>query len=183
MHLAKWTVFLIVSGSLALLTLAACGSERSGSKGALSVGKAAPELSGVDHRGNPLDLRKLSTDSFVLVYFYPKDNTPGCTKEACALRDVWKKYSDAKVTVIGVSRDSAEKHRQFADEHQLPFSLIADEDGAWAAAFSVGKTFGMYQRKSFLIGPGGKVERVYDKVDPGLHARQVLEDVAALRTH
>lgn len=177
----KRVTALVFSGFLALSSLFGCGGEKSQSKGALSVGKAAPPLTAVDHRGVPLDLSKLSADSFVLVYFYPKDNTPGCTKEACALRDVWKKYAEAKVTVIGVSRDSAEKHREFADEHGLPFSLVADEDGTWADAFFVGKTFGMYSRTSFLIGPGGKIERVYEKVDPGLHARQVLDDVAARR--
>ncbi|RYE87040.1 MAG: peroxiredoxin, partial [Myxococcales bacterium] len=110
-----------------------------------------------------------------VVYFYPKDGTPGCTKEACAFRDVWGKYQAAGVRVLGVSEDDQASHKKFADEHRLPFSLVAD-DGSWARAFGVSTTLGMPSRVTFLIDAGGKVARVYPDVDPGVHAERVLGD-------
>jgi peroxiredoxin Q/BCP len=101
----------------------------------------------------------------LVVFFYPKDGTPGCTKEACAFRDVWKRYEAAKVGVIGVSADDAASHRKFAEE--------------WARAFGVNSTFGMYSRVTFLIDAEGKVSKVYPDVDPGVHAERVLTDAQA----
>ena len=150
-----------------------------GGHGHLGVDDPAPDLRAVDHRGREVALRDLR-GAPVLVYFYPKDGTPGCTKEACAIRDIWSRFTAAGVVVLGVSTDDAASHRKFADEHQLPFSLIADTDLTWARAFGVGTTLGMTQRVSFLLDRGGRIARVYPDVDPGVHAEQVLADAAAL---
>jgi peroxiredoxin Q/BCP len=145
----------------------------------LAVGAPVPALKKVAHDGTEIDLTSLQGKP-MLVYFYPKDDTPGCTKEACAFRDVWSRYEEAGVRLVGVSADSNESHREFAEEHKLPFPLIADEDLAWASAFGVDTTLGMTNRDSFLIGADGKVAKVYRGVDPGVHADEVLADAKAL---
>ena len=101
-----------------------------------SEGAQAPALVATAHDGTVVDLSNLAKPT--VVYFYPKDGTTGCTKEACALRDVWSKYEAAGVMVIGVSADSIESHAAFAAEHALPFPLVADKDGTWAKALGVG---------------------------------------------
>jgi peroxiredoxin Q/BCP len=162
------------------LVLAACGAPQrpDGGQGLLPVGAEAPALRAVDHEERPVDLGA-ERGRPVVVFFYPKDGTPGCTREACAFRDVWGRYEEAKIRVLGVSADTAEAHRKFAQEHRLPFSLIADTSGDWARAFGVGSTLGMYRRVTFLIGADGKVARVYPDVDPGVHAEQVLAEAQA----
>ncbi len=144
----------------------------------LAVGAPAPALRQRAHDGTEIDLSSGGTPT--LVYFYPRDGTPGCTKEACAFRDVWKRYEEAGVRIVGVSSDSDESHREFAKEHALPFPLVADEDHTWANAFGVDTTLGMTGRDSFLIGADGKVAKVYRGVDPGVHADEVLADAKAL---
>ena len=165
--------------SAALLMLVAGVTLAGGRKGLLPVGAPAPGLSGVDQEGQPHKLAE-TRGSFTLVYFYPKDQTPGCTEEACAFRDVWKKYEAAGVKLFGVSKGSVKSHKKFADKHGLPFPLIADEDKVWGAAFGVGSLLGMYKRVSFLIDKQGKIAKVYEDVDPGVHATQVLKDIQTL---
>jgi len=114
-----------------------------------------------------------------IVYFYPKDGTPGCTKEACAFRDAFTGYQQRQVTVFGVSRDSAEIHAEFRKSHRLPFSLVADESGAIAQAYGVSSPLGMSARVTFLIDANGRVARVWPDVDPGVHANEVLAAVDA----
>lgn len=150
-----------------------------GGEGLLPAGRAAPALSASDHRGRTVDLQQLD-GQYALVYFYPRDGTPGCTEEACAFRDVWDRYENAGVRVIGVSTDDGQSHREFAREHGLPFSLIADEDGEWATAFGVGRFLGMTSRVSFLIDGRGRIVKTYPDVDPGVHAQRVLSDHRAL---
>lgn len=145
----------------------------------LAVGTPAPALAQVAHDGTSIDLHKLE-GRLALVYFYPKDGTPGCTTEACAIRDVWSRFEEAGILVVGVSSDSDESHREFAAEHELPFALIADQEHRWTEAFGVDTTLGMASRDSFLIGPDGTIAKVYRGVDPGIHADQVLGDAAAL---
>ena len=144
----------------------------------LAPGDAAPTLRKTAHDGTVIDLSSLQGRPAV-IYFYPKDGTPGCTTEACAFRDVWNDYEDAGVLLVGVSTDSDESHREFAAEHGLPFPLIADEDETWAKAFGVGSTLGMVARDTFLIGRDGKIAKVYRGVDPGVHAGEVLADAKA----
>lgn len=172
--------------AVGLIACNACGSRSgSGSKEKLKllpVGSEVPALVRVDHRGKVVALRGAEP---TLVYFYPKDGTPGCTKEACAFRDAWQRYDTAGVRVIGVSADSEENHRKFADENSLPFALIADPEHVWSDAFGVGPvSFAMPNaddRISFLIDPTGHIAKVYEDVDPGVHADQVLEDAKALK--
>lgn len=142
-------------------------------------GAPAPALSSNDHTGEPIALQEMRGQP-VLVYFYPKDGTPGCTAEACAIRDTWDQFTAARVIVIGVSGDDAESHRAFAEQNDLPFALVADTDLSWASAFGVGTLGGFTERVSFLIDAEGRVAKVYPGVDPAVHAEQVLADVAAL---
>lgn len=165
---------------LAMLALVcACGGRQQppAQTGLLPVGSQVPALVRVDHRGKVISLR---ANVPTLLYFYPRDGTPGCTKEACALRDAWDEYTLSGLRVIGVSTDSEQRHREFAEEHGLPFSLIADPERAWAEALGVGSFAGMDARVSFLIDAQGRVAKTYDDVDPGVHAEEVMRDAKAL---
>lgn len=146
----------------------------------LPAGSAAPDVAAIDQNGKP---HRLSEEHGhpVIVYFYPKDNTPGCTKEACAFRDSWARYEKAGVTVFGVSADDQKSHEQFAKEQHLPFPILADPDQQWIKAFGVSTKLGMASRVSFLIDGAGKVAKVYPDVDPGIHADAVLKDAASLK--
>jgi peroxiredoxin Q/BCP len=124
-----------------------------------------------------------------LIYFYPKDNTPGCTKEACTIRDAWKDFEAAGLKVVGVSKDSEASHLKFQNKHSLPFPLIADTELELAKAFGVygekkfmGKTFQAVHRISFLIAADGTILKTYPKVKPDAHASQVLADLAQLNS-
>jgi len=165
---------------IASLTLAlGCGSVQrpDGGEGLLPVGAMVPELTRRDHAGAEVALRNGGVS---VVYFYPRDGTPGCTREACAFRDAWERYRAAEVRVIGVSSDSDERHRAFAREHELPFSLVSDPDHTWSKAFGVSTVAGMDKRVSFLVDEAGKVAKVYEDVDPGVHANELLSDIAQL---
>lgn len=164
------------------LTLAGCGeTERpDGGSGLLEVGALAPALTTTAHDGSEIDLRALGAPA--LIYFYPADATPGCTKEACAFRDIWSDYEAAGVMVIGVSTQDLDSHREFAKEHELPFPLVADVDQSWAKGFGVAVRGGYAQRVSFLLDREGKIAKVYPGVDPGVHAREVLADSSVAET-
>ena len=117
---------LAVLGFTGLLGLLGAGTSGCGHPtGTLAQGSKAPQLTAVAHDGTTIDLAKLGQPT--VVYFYPKDGTPGCTKEACAFRDVWARYEKAGVLVVGVSADDPDSHREFAAEHRLPFPLVSDE--------------------------------------------------------
>ncbi|TPV96183.1 MAG: peroxiredoxin [Myxococcales bacterium FL481] len=171
---------LILAAPVALAP-AACGPTQrpDGGVGLLAVGAPAPQLSTTSHHGKPVSIGG-PNDPVSLVYFYPKDATPGCTREACAFRDVWDKFEQNGVMVIGVSGDDDVSHQSFATDHRLPFPLVSDPGGTWSAAFGVPTTAGMPKRVSFLIDGKGKVAKVYDDVDPGVHAGEVLADAAGL---
>ncbi|MDB4976207.1 MAG: Thiol peroxidase, Bcp-type [Myxococcaceae bacterium] len=163
-----------------LALLAACGGSKAHTDRSklLAVGAEVPALVRVDQRGEVVSLRGAPA---TLLYFYPKDGTPGCTKEACAFRDAWSKYEGAGLRIVGVSFDDDESHKKFAEEHQLPFPLIADPEHTWSDAFGVGRFMGTAdERVSFLIDASGHVVKVYEDVDPGVHADQVLADAKAL---
>ena len=146
----------------------------------LVVGSQLPDVEGVDQNGKSHHLSE-SKGRPIVVYFYPKDGTPGCTKEACAFRDVWQRFEQAGVALYGVSRDDRASHAQFAQTQHLPFPLIADTDGHWEAAFGVPDHAGMSARVSFLFDAQGKLTRVYPNVDPGVHATQVLGDAQGVK--
>jgi peroxiredoxin Q/BCP len=122
---------------------------------------------------------------WLVVYFYPRDGTPGCTKQVCAFRDSIAKVRQAGAEVVGVSVDDVESHKEFADEHRVPFPLLADEDKSMAKAYGVLTSklgFQYARRDTFLIDPQGKVAKHYADVDPEQNVAQVLEDLARLRS-
>ena len=153
----------------------------------LSPGNAAPGFSLADQNGNVHTLAQY-TGKWVLVYFYPRDDTPGCTKEACALRDNFPEFEKLDIVVVGISTDSVKSHDKFAKKYELPFTLLADESkevvesyGVWGPKKFMGREFLGTHRTSFLIAPDGKVAKVYEKVKPDAHAAQVLADLAELK--
>lgn len=145
----------------------------------LQPGDLAPHVSAVDQNGT---VHKLSDKKGhpVVVYFYPADATPGCTKEACAFRDTWNRFSSAGISVFGVSTDNRVSHEKFAREERLPFPLLADPDHVWTKAFGVSTKQGRASRVSFLIDRNGKIAKTYPRVDPGVHADEVLGDATSL---
>lgn len=173
----------ILSYAVLLVLLAsACATSRpDGGSGILPVGASAPDFEARDASDQPLLLSSVK-GKLAVVYFYPKDETPGCTKQACALRDAYAEYEKSGVTIFGVSRDSEDSHRKFRQSHQLPFPLVADESGAVQEAYGVPSELpGMASRVSFLIDRQGKVAKVWPDVDPALHADQVLTAARELK--
>jgi peroxiredoxin Q/BCP len=172
---------LLATLAASTLSLAACGASTrpDGGSGLLAAGSAAPDLAASDQAGKTHRIAE-ERGHALIVYFYPKDATPGCTKEACAFRDAWDRYQKAGVQIFGVSADDQRSHESFAKEQKLPFPILADPSHAWSAAFGVPTKLGMDTRVSFLIDPAGKVAKVYPAVDPGIHADEVLKDAAAL---
>lgn len=153
----------------------------------LKVGDEAPDFILPDQSG---ENHQLSTyrGRWVLVYFYPKDDTPGCTKEACAIRDNWPEFRKLDVMVLGISMDSAKRHRQFSEKYRLPFVLLADPDrtaikpyGAWGEKNFMGRKYFGILRTSFLIDPAGVIRKIYEQVKPEAHAEAVLHDLLKLR--
>ncbi|MEY3297959.1 MAG: hypothetical protein RLZZ597_1219 [Cyanobacteriota bacterium] len=150
----------------------------------LSVGDPAPNFSLPDAEGNLYSLEALKGQRVVL-YFYPRDNTPGCTKEACGFRDAYAAYQEKGVTVLGVSADDAKSHSKFAAKYNLPFPLLVDEGGEVASRFGVyglkkfmGKEYMGITRSTFIIGPDGTLEKIYLKVKAETHAETVLAELA-----
>ena len=147
----------------------------------LNVGDKAPEYLGKDESGKDIYLNDFSGKKLV-VYFYPKDSTPGCTAEACSLRDGLSDLTDAGYAVIGVSGDSAASHQRFKEKQMLNFPLIADVDkvlikqfGAWGEKKMMGRVYDGILRTTFVISPEGPIERVITKVDTKNAATQILQ--------
>lgn len=147
-------------------------------------GKKAPSFKGHDHNGEKLSLKDYSGKKLVL-YFYPKDDTPGCTIEACSFRDEYDSIRKLGAEVLGVSPDNPSSHTKFIGKYQLPFRLLADEGsqvcesyGLWVQKAMYGKTFMGVQRATVLIGEDGKVLKFWPKVKPADHVAQVLEALA-----
>ena len=148
----------------------------------ISVGGMAPEFELADQQGQMHSLEDYR-DQWVVLYFYPKDETPGCTIEACEFRDNFFAFHDLNAQILGVSLDDVESHKAFAENHGLPFPLLADVDGVASAAYGVKtRRFGMdlAKRQTFLIAPDGTIAKHYSKVDPAEHSKQVLADLAEL---
>jgi peroxiredoxin Q/BCP len=145
---------------------------------AVTVGKAPPDFSAKAHDGTDLKLSALKGKQVVL-YFYPKDETPGCTKEACAFRDAWKELEKKGIVLIGISTDNAESHKAFAKHHELPFHLVSDETGTIAKSFGVPNRGGFLGRQTFVIGADGNVKKIYRDVDVTKHAAEILADVTS----
>jgi peroxiredoxin Q/BCP len=145
---------------------------------ALNPGDKAPYFAGITHEGDRLTLEELA-NYFVLLYFYPKDDTPGCIKEACSLRDSYAELCQRGVVVVGVSPDTVASHRRFVEKHTLPFMLVADHDRSIIQAYEAchARWLGRLgiRRISYLIGPGAKIVHVFRKVNAAVHAQQVLD--------
>jgi peroxiredoxin Q/BCP len=149
----------------------------------VTTGDIAPEFELSDQDGQLHSLEDYR-DQWVVLYFYPKDETPGCTTEACEFRDNIFAFRDRDAQILGVSLDDVESHEKFAENHGLPFPLLADTEGKAADAYGVKtKMFGMTvaRRQTFLIAPDGKIAKHYKKVKPAEHSAQVLADLDALR--
>ncbi|HYF29255.1 MAG TPA: thioredoxin-dependent thiol peroxidase [Candidatus Paceibacterota bacterium] len=152
-----------------------------------AAGEVAPEFDLPDQEGRKHSLADYR-GRYVLLYFYPKDDTPGCTKEACAIRDADPDFSALDAVVLGVSADSVKSHKKFAQKYGLTFPLLADEDrtvvnayGVWGRKKFMGREYDGIFRTSFLIDPAGKIAKVYEGVKPDAHAAQVLADLRALQ--
>ncbi len=147
------------------------------------VGNPAPDVSLMDQNGETLSLSHYR-GRWVVLYFYPKDDTPGCTTEACQFRDAYQSLKNLGAEVLGVSIDQRESHAAFAKKFSLPFPLLADTDGAVARGY--GALWGLWplrfaRRHTFLIDPQGRIARVYRQVDPQTHSREVIADLKALQ--
>ena len=144
--------------------------------GELAAGSPAPDFSSTSHDGKPIKISALK-GKHVVLYFYPKDETPGCTKEACSFRDAWKDLESTGVVLVGISTDTVDSHKKFAEHHQLPFQLVSDPDGTIAKSYGVPNRAGFLGRQTFVIGPDGNLKKVYRTVDVTKHAAEVLGDV------
>ena len=147
----------------------------------LQAGDKAPEFSSKDQNGKEISFENLRGKKIIL-YFYPKDNTPGCTAEACSLRDGYDDLMKAGFTVVGVSPDTEKSHQGFSKKHDLPFHLIADPDrdlikkyGVWGEKKNYGKTYEGVIRTTFIINEDGIIEHVIPRVDTKNHASQILK--------
>ncbi len=154
---------------------------------ALNEGDRVPDLSVPAWPEGEVNLRELQ-GSWVVLYFYPKDSTPGCTTESCAFRDALEDFRQLDAEIIGVSRDSLSSHQRFAEKQELPFRLLSDSDEALCKAFDVIQMKNMYgkqvrgiERSTFLIDPAGMVRRAWRKVRVKGHVQAVLEALQELR--
>jgi len=153
----------------------------------LKKGTKAKAFSLPDEQGKTRSLKDY-LGSWVILYFYPKDDTPGCTAEACQFRENFPKFKQMKVKVLGVSVDPPKKHKKFIEKYGLPFTLLADEDksvvnlyGVWGKKKFMGRDYMGIFRTSYLIDPAGKIRKVYENVKPDLHADEVLGDMKEMR--
>jgi peroxiredoxin Q/BCP len=150
--------------------------------GGVTIGAPAPEFELPDQDGQLHSLEDYR-DQWVVLYFYPKDETPGCTTEACEFRDNIFAFRKLNAQILGVSLDDVESHKQFSENHGLPFPLLADTEGTVADSYGV-KTrmmgWTVAKRQTFIVDPEGNLARHYEKVDPDKHAAEVLADLEAL---
>lgn len=151
---------------------------------AIEAGKSAPDFTLVDENGNPHTLSQYHGRP-VILYLYPKDDTPGCTKEACNFRDDYSEYDRAGAVILGVSPDSAKSHAKFKAKYNLPFTLLADEGhqvcelyGVWGQKKSMGREYDGVFRTTFVIGSDGRIKKVFENVKPDGHSLEVLAALA-----
>jgi peroxiredoxin Q/BCP len=148
--------------------------------GLLATGTQAPDVEGKDANGQAQRLSD-RRGHVAIVYFYPKDGTPGCTKEACAFRDTFDKFNQRGVTIFGVSRDDEASHTKFRAEHSLPFPLVSDPSGAVQKAYGVpDRAPGLASRVTFLVAADGRIAKVWPDVDPAVHADEVFQAIEQL---
>jgi peroxiredoxin Q/BCP len=147
----------------------------------------APNFSLPDQSGTPVSLSDYA-GKWLVVYFYPKDDTPGCTTEACSFRDEYDYLQEQGLNVVGISKDSVKSHAKFAEKYKLSFPILADEDhevieayGAWGPKKFMGREYVGISRMSFLINPSGEIAKEYPKVTPKEHVGEILKDFASLK--
>ncbi|ANU23952.1 thioredoxin-dependent thiol peroxidase [Planococcus donghaensis] len=154
---------------------------------AVVEGMQAPEFSLKNEAGETVSLKEFAGDKYVVLYFYPKDMTPGCTTQACDFRDAQADFSALDAVILGVSADSEDRHNKFIEKHGLPFSLLVDEDhqmsedyGVWVEKNMYGKKFMGIERSTFLIDPSGTIVKAWRKVKVPNHIQDVLETLKAM---
>jgi len=154
---------------------------------AITSGMPAPEFSLQDESGNLFRLTDFRGKT-ILLYFYPKDDTPGCTKEACNFRDDYSAYQEAGVTILGISPDTAKSHAKFKSKYELPFTLLADPEhqiaskyGVWGRKKFMGREYDGILRTTFLIGPDSQILKVFENVKPTDHSAEVLAELERIR--
>lgn len=149
----------------------------------LQIGDIAPDFTLADANGHPVSLSDFR-GSRVILYFYPRDNTPGCTKEACSFRDAYPDYQSQNIVILGVNNDDAKSHQKFIRKYQLPFPLLCDPDGVVATLYGsygrkkfMGKEYMGVYRHTFVIAPDGKIEKIYRQVKPENHGAELLREL------
>jgi peroxiredoxin Q/BCP len=173
----KW---LIIAGLLGMTALIVTRSSRVGELPRL--GQAAPDFNLPDQTGIQHRLKDYA-GKWLVLYFYPKDDTPGCIQEACAFRDDLPQLIELGAQVVGISVDDSRSHAEFAQKYRLPFPLLADEHGAVASRYGALLNLlivNVAHRYTFLIDPQGKVRKIYGKIETGKHSREVIEDLKTL---
>ncbi len=153
----------------------------------LPIGMQAPEFNLPDHNGKNHNITQYR-GSWVVVYFYPKDDTPGCTKEACSFRDHFEVLKAQGIVVLGISKDTQASHKKFTEKYNLNFTLLSDTEGevikkyeAWGEKKMMGKTYEGILRITYILDPQGIIRKVYEQVKPDDHAQEILTDINALR--
>ena len=154
----------------------------------ITEGKRAPNFSVNDESGNLIDSKEIKKKSHIILYFYPRDNTPGCTLQACDLRDNYQKLSNMPLLIFGVSGDSEQSHQKFRSKLSLPFPLLMDEQnilaksyGVWGEKKFMGKTFEGIHRTTFIIGKDGIILKTYQRVKPKEHLSRIMQYLAELQ--
>jgi len=150
----------------------------------VAIGKPAIDFNGLDQEGKNQSL-SMYLGKWIVLYFYPKDDTPGCTKEACNFRDSFHQLEKLGVIILGVSKDTVESHKKFAQKYHLNFPLIADPEkkiiktyNSWGKKKFMGREFEGTLRMTYLINPKGIIHKVYEKVNPLVHAGEIIRDLA-----
>lgn len=169
----------IVAGLVSLVSLLRAQARDD----ALRPGQAAPDFTLPDASGEPHPLSAYR-GTWLVLYFYPRDDTPGCTREACEFRDGYLEIRALGARVLGVSLDDGDSHAEFVEKYRLPFPLLSDKDGAVARQYGALWSLGpvrFARRHSLLIDPQGKLAKIYRKVDPATHTREILQDLQTLR--
>lgn len=153
----------------------------------LKVGNKAPAFTLPDQEEKKHSLKDY-VGKWIVLYFYPKDDTPGCTKEACSFRDNFSVLRKAGLVILGVSVDPVKKHAKFVEKYSLPFTLLSDEEkmavekyGVWAKKKFMGREYMGTLRTTFLIDPDGKIAKIYENVKPDNHAEEILKDVEEMK--
>jgi len=173
----KWLILFGLLGALGMVFVRVARADE-----LPKAGQAAPDFSLPDQDGVTHSLKEFS-GKWLVLYFYPKDDTPGCTKEACSFRDDLHKLTALGAQVVGVSVDDSKSHAEFAKKYHLPFPLLADSDKDVAARYGVLMNLGLIKiakRYTFLIDPQGNINKIYDKVETSRHSQEIIDDLTKL---